>query len=106
MKAGGLNMSVLAEITMIPVGTGSTSISKIVANSIKVIQQHGLKYEVTSTGTNVEGDLDAILATVKDMEQVPFDDGANRVVLMLRLDDRRDKAISMEYAEQSIHEKL
>lgn len=99
-------MSVLAEITMIPVGTGSPSISRLVADSVKVIRQHGLKYDVTATGTNVEGDLDTILQTVKEMEQVPFNEGADRVVLMLRIDDRRDKPISLEYEEQSANEKL
>ena len=99
-------MNVLAEIAMIPVGTGSASYSRMVADSIKVIQQHGLKYEVTATGTNVEGDLDTILQTVKDMEEVPFKEGADRVVLMLRIDDRRDKPISLEYEEQSAAEKM
>ena len=99
-------MNVLAEVSLIPVGTGSPSISRLVADSIKVIQQHGLKYKITATGTNIEGDLDAILATVKDMEEVPFAEGADRVVLMLRIDDRRDKPISLEYEERSASEKL
>ena len=99
-------MSVLAEIMIIPVGTGTASISRMVANSVKVIQQNGLKYEITATGTNVEGDLDTILKTVKAMEEVPFEEGADRVILMLRIDDRRDKAISLEYEAQSAREKL
>ena len=99
-------MSVLAEIMIIPVGTGTASISRMVADSVKVIQQHGLKYEITATGTNVEGDLDTILQTVKAMGEVPFKEGADRVVLMLRIDDRRDKAISLEYEAQSARDKL
>jgi uncharacterized protein (TIGR00106 family) len=99
-------MSVLAEIAMIPVGTGSTSISHMVADSIKIIQQSGLKYDVTATGTNVEGDLDTILQTVKKMEEVPFNEGADRVILLVRIDDRRDKPISLEYEEQSASDKL
>lgn len=99
-------MSVLAEVRMIPVGTGSPSISRMVADSIKVIQQSGLKYDVTATGTNIEGSLDEILQTVKKMEEVPFREGADRVVLMLTIDDRRDKPISLEYEEQSASDKL
>lgn len=98
-------MHVVAEIAMIPVGSG-TSMSQILADSIKVIQQHGLKYEVTSTGTNVEGDLDTILQTVREMDEVPFREGAERVVMLLRLDDRRDKSISLDYEEQSLQEKM
>jgi len=99
-------MSILAEIMIIPVGTGTASISRMVADSVKVIQQHGLKYEITATGTNVEGDLDTILKTVKAIEEVPFKEGADRVVLMLRIDDRRDKEISLEYEAQSARDKL
>lgn len=99
-------MSVLAEIMMVPVGTGSTSISRMVADGIKVIQQSGLKYDVTATGTNVEGDMDTILQTVKKMEEVPFSEGADRVVLLVKIDDRRDKSISLEYEEQSASDKL
>ena len=105
-KWKGGHMSILAEIMIIPVGTGTASISRMVADSVKVIQQHGLKYEITATGTNVEGDLDTILKTVKAIEEVPFKEGADRVVLMLRIDDRRDKEISLEYEARSARDKL
>jgi len=80
--------------------------SRMVADSIKVIEQHGLKYEVTPTGTNVEGELDSILATVREMDEVPFREGADRVVLLLRVDDRRDRPISLEYEQRSVEEKM
>ncbi len=99
-------MSVLAEIALYPVGTGSPSFSRMLADSVRVIEKYGLNYQVTSTGTNVEGDLDAILGAVREMDEVPFREGADRVVLVLRLDDRRDKSISMDYEEQSIKDKL
>ena len=99
-------MSVIAEIALFPVGTADTSMSQILADSVKVIEKHGLKYEITSTGANVEGDLNAILDTVREIDEVPFLEGANRVVLMLRLDDRRDKSITMSYEEKSLQDKL
>ncbi|HEY3417232.1 MAG TPA: MTH1187 family thiamine-binding protein [Armatimonadota bacterium] len=99
-------MSVIAEIALYPVGTGDASISQVLADSIKVLQNHHLKYEVTSTATNVEGDLDEILSAVREMDDIPFQEGAHRVILMLRVDDRRDKAVSMEYEESSVTEKL
>ncbi|HEX2951716.1 MAG TPA: MTH1187 family thiamine-binding protein [Armatimonadota bacterium] len=99
-------MAVLAEIAMVPVGTGSSSISQMIADSVKVFDKYGLKYNVTSTGTNVEGDMDTILHAVRDMDEIPFKEGANRVMLMVRFDDRRDKSISMDYEEKSLGEKL
>lgn len=106
IPTGGNHMSVVAEIALFPVGTGETSISQMLADSVKVIEKYGLKYEVTSTGTNVEGDLDAILNAVRDMDEVPFNEGAQRVVLLLRLDDRRDKPITMSYESESLQEKM
>ena len=99
-------MPVLAEIAMIPVGTGSAGFSQVLADSVKVMDKFNLKYEVTSTGTNVEGDMDTILSAVREMDEVPFREGADRVILMVRFDDRRDKSISLDYEEQSLGEKL
>lgn len=98
-------MPVIAEIAMFPLGTGA-SISQMLADSVKILEQRGLHYEVTSTGTNVEGDMDSILSAVREMDEVPFREGADRVVLMVRFDDRRDKSISMDYEEQSLDEKM
>lgn len=78
----------------------------MLADSVRVLKKHGLKYEVTSTGTNVEGEMESILQAVWEMDEVPFSEGADRVILLLRLDDCRDKPISLEYEEQSFIEKL
>ena len=99
-------MAVVAEIAMIPVGTGSTSISRMLADSVKVLDKFGLEYDVTSTGTNVQGDMDTIMKAVREMDEVPFREGAERVVLMVRFDDRRDKSISLDYEEESLAEKM
>ncbi len=99
-------MSVLAEIALIPVGTGSAGISQIIADSVKVLDKHHLKYDITATGTNVEGNLADILSAVQEMDEVPFQEGANRVILMVRLDDRRDKSINLDYEKWSLDEKL
>ncbi|HOF87313.1 MAG TPA: MTH1187 family thiamine-binding protein, partial [Armatimonadota bacterium] len=69
-------MAVVADIALIPVGTNSPSISRMLADSVKVLERFDLTYDVTSTGTNVEGDLDTILQAVKAMEEVPFQEGA------------------------------
>ncbi|HEY3378333.1 MAG TPA: MTH1187 family thiamine-binding protein [Armatimonadota bacterium] len=99
-------MAVIAEIALFPVGAGSASMSQVVADSLKVLDKYHLNYQVTSTGTNVEGDLDTIFHAIREMDEVPFQAGAERVVFTLRVDDRRDKAISMHYEEQSVQEKM
>lgn len=97
----------LAEITIIPLGTGSPSVSKYVARAVKVLQQEkDIKYEITSMGTIVEGDLDKILSVARKMHEETFGEGVARVATTVKIDDRRDKALSMEGKINSLTRKL
>ncbi|MEW6193103.1 MAG: MTH1187 family thiamine-binding protein [Bacillota bacterium] len=87
---------VVAEISVVPLGTGSASVSRYVADCIRVLQESGLKYEVTAMGTIVEGELDAVLAAARRMHAVPFDAGVKRVVTTIKIDERRDKELSIQ----------
>ncbi|MEW6573846.1 MAG: MTH1187 family thiamine-binding protein [Bacillota bacterium] len=97
---------VVAEISVVPVGTGSPSVSRYVADCIKVLGNSGLKYEVTAMGTIVEGELDAVLAAAKQMHEVPFNTGAERVVTTVKIDERRDKQLSMKGKVEAVDRHL
>ena len=45
----------VAEISVVPVGTASASISHYVARAFKIVKESGLKYELSSMATNLEG---------------------------------------------------
>jgi len=63
----------IAEISVVPLGTKTPSVSKYVARAVKILQQEkDVKYEVTAMGTIVEGDLDKILEVVRKMHEEPF----------------------------------
>ncbi|MHA1713153.1 MAG: MTH1187 family thiamine-binding protein, partial [Candidatus Ranarchaeia archaeon] len=47
----------IVEVAVIPMGTKTPSVSKYVAKALKVLERSNVKYEVTSTGTIIEGDL-------------------------------------------------
>lgn len=97
----------VAEITIIPSGTGTSSVSTYVAKVLKVLQQEeDVKYQVTSMGTIVEGDLDRILLLAKKMHEAAFDESVRRVATLLKIDDRRDKPLSMEGKLSSVMDKL
>lgn len=92
---------VLVEVHMVPIGTGSTSVSAYVAAAEKVLRAHPtLKHELHPMATTVEGDLDTILAVVRQMQEAMFAMGAQRVSTSLRIDDRRDKP------PRSMHDKV
>lgn len=97
----------IAEATIFPVGTGSTSLSSYVAACEKVLQNETkIKYQLTPMGTVIEGDLDVILEVIRKMHEVPFENGAKRVETYIKIDDRRDKKSTMSQKINSVKEKL
>jgi uncharacterized protein (TIGR00106 family) len=104
--SGGERMTI-AEISVVPLGTKTPSVSQYVARAIKVLQQEkGIKYELTAMGTIIEGDLDRILAVVRKMHEQVFGEGVARVVTTVKIDERRDKTQSMKQKLDSLKKKL
>ena len=87
---------VIAELKVLPFGTPSASLSKYVKGVLEVIKKSKLTYQVTPMATIVEGPLPRVLELVKEVHEVPFNMGVNRVVTSVVIDDRRDKVITME----------
>lgn len=63
-----------------------------------------LKHQLTPMSTIIEGDLDKIMDAVKKMHKVPFNEGVQRVVTTVTIDERTDKSLSMEAAVESVIE--
>ena len=80
----------LAELEMVPVGTRSASLSALLAQVAKAIDQSGLDYRVGPMGTVVEGDWDQIMNLAKTCHQTLLQ-SADRVMTSIRVDDRKDK---------------
>jgi len=97
----------IAEISVVPLGTKTPSVSKYVARAVRVLQQEkDVKYEATAMGTIVEADLDRILAVVRKMHEAAFGEGVARVVTTIKIDDRRDEARSMRDKLASLNREL
>jgi len=95
------------EISILPVGTRGPSVSRYVARAIGVLKRTpGIKYELTAMGTIVEGDLDVIMRLAREMHQSAFDPGARRVVTTIKIDDRRDKELTIEGKVTAVRKKL
>ena len=98
---------VVAEVTVVPLGTGSASLSAYVAAVENVLKKFPrLKSLLTPMSTILEGDMDDVLEAVKAMHEAPFRMGALRVSTTLRIDDRRDKEITMEGKLAAVKKKL
>ena len=80
----------LAELEIIPLGTNSASVSDLLVQVAKLVDQSGLDYRVGPMGTVVEGDWDQVMALAKRCHHAMLE-SAPRVMTTVRLDDRKDK---------------
>ncbi len=94
------------QIEILPLGTGTPSVSSYVAQAMKVVQESGLPHQLTPMATVVEGEVDELLDLARRIHEVPFEAGAQRVVTIITIDDRRDKPLSMQGKVRSVEEKL
>ena len=99
-------MPPLMEISVIPVGKEGASLGDTVVEVLKIAEKHGVQYELSPMSTTMEGNLDTLLQVARQMHEVCFGLGYPRVLTTIRLDDRRDKDITMQYKVQSVKEKL
>jgi uncharacterized protein (TIGR00106 family) len=96
----------IAEVSIVPIGTGSASVSDYVAGAVAELQLSGLSFQLTPMGTIIEGSLEDVLAVIRKMHETPFARGAQRVYTTIKLDDRRDRAVQMGEKVQSVRKKL
>ena len=96
----------VVELSIVPIGVESTSLSSYVAQAIKVLKTSSLEYELTAMGTIITGDLDEVMRVIRRMHESCFSAGAMRVLTQVRIDDRRDKKGSPEQKIQSVMGKL
>lgn len=98
---------VVAEIKILPLGTGKGGVSHLIAGCVSLLKNEpDITYQVTPMSTVVEGPLEKILILAAKMHEVPFLKGVDRVVTSINIDDRRDREITMEGKVQSVEEKL
>jgi len=96
----------ILEISVVPIGTGDTSLSTYVADCLRVLKKEKVRFELSSMGTNIEGDLKDLFKIALMMHQVPFKKGAKRVATTMKIDDRRDKKGTLEGKKKAVQRKL
>ncbi len=97
----------MIDISVVPVGTGSPSASAYVAGAVRLLKgEPGIRYELTAMNTIIEGELGHLLELAQKMHNTPFEAGAKRVVTTIRIDERRDKPLTMAGKLAAVKEKL
>lgn len=98
----------IVDITIIPVGTNEPSVSEYVADIHRVLEtyQDKVNYQLTPMSTIIEGELPILFEIIQALHEVPFSKGVQRVTTNIRIDDRRDKKITMAGKLSSVEAKL
>jgi len=96
----------IAEVSIVPIGTGNTSVSEFVADAVKVLKKSGLNYKLNPMGTIIEGEIKDVMDVITKMHETPFMKGSKRVYTTIKIDDRRDKSVKMEEKVQAVKEKI
>ncbi len=96
------------EISVVPIGTKNPSLSRYVAGAIEVLKNEpDIKYQLTSMGTIIEAkSIEKLLSVAGKMHSTLFSDEVKRVVTTIKLDERKDKELTMEGKVKSVEGKL
>ena len=83
---------IVAEFSIIPIGTSSTSLSKYIAIALKELQKNNIKFQITPMGTILEGDdLDDIFRAISIAHKALVRSGIKRIIIKIEVDDRLDR---------------
>ncbi len=90
----------IVDVTVIPIGTETPSVSAYVADIQKVLKTYeekgAIRFQLTPMNTIIEGELPVLFEVIQAMHEVPFSKGLVRVATNIRIDDRRDVKRNME----------
>ncbi|MCW3015313.1 MAG: family thiamine-binding protein [Solirubrobacterales bacterium] len=96
-----------ADLTIITLGRPDPSASAYIAEiQRRLAAQDRVHHVMHAMGTSLEGDTADILAVVAELHAVPFELGVPRVYTVLKLDERRDKAQTLEDKVTSVQRRL
>lgn len=95
----------LVELSVFPLDKGDSGLSQYVAESIKIIQESGLDYEIHAMGTLIEGPSEKVFEVIKKCHE-SMASKCRRVVTNVKIDDRQGAHGSIKRKVESVREKL
>jgi len=87
-------MKAIAEVQIIPIGAG-VSVRKEVMRAHEVLEESGLNLTLHANGSNLEGELGEVLATIQHAIETLHDEGVVRLSSHIKIGTRTDKVPSM-----------
>ena len=103
------NRTLHAEISIVPVGTSRTSISKEVAAAFDAIRKtKNIKTTVlTAMGTQIDAsNMKSILSAIEAAHRAVKSTGAKRIISTIRIAERLDASRTLQREVESVTKKL
>jgi uncharacterized protein (TIGR00106 family) len=98
---------ITAELEIVVLGTGNTSMSSHISEAVKALEKSGIKYQLTPMGTVIEvSSFDEALDAMRIAHDAVIRKGVKRVVTHLTIDDRRDAPKGMDEKIESVKSKI
>ena len=94
----------LVELAIIPVG-GDAHLSDELATALEVVHASGLPYQLTPSGTCIEGEWDEVMSTVRRCH-ARVREHSSHVVTMIKIEDDGDAHDKLRRNVTSIEEKV
>ncbi|MHC4370160.1 MAG: MTH1187 family thiamine-binding protein [Planctomycetota bacterium] len=94
----------IAQLSVYPIGE-DTSLSRFVKKGVAVIAESGYTYEIGGMATTIETpDLNALFELIKQVHEAHVEEGARRIIIDLKVDDRRDKTATIKSKKEAVTE--
>ena len=83
-------MKATAELQVVPLGS-DVSVRKEIKRVVAMLKGHAFIIETHASGTDIEGELEEILAAVRQIHETLHKEGSVRLISYLKLETRTDK---------------
>lgn len=94
----------LFELSIIPVG-GSTHLSGELAKALQLVDTSGLPYQLTPSGTCIEGEWDEVMALIRQCHE-RMRKTSSHVITMIKIEDDEGERHKLTRNVASVEEKV
>jgi len=94
------------DIAVIPLDSKDGSLSGFVAGLQELLARSGCSYRLHDMGTTVEGPAALLFGLAQKLHEYSFSKGGRRVYTVIKIDDRRDRAVRLGEKTASVKVKI
>lgn len=98
-------MKVIADICIVPIGVG-VSLSSYIAACGDILNREGLHCHLHAYGTNVEGEWELVMDSLRECHEKVHAMGAPRISTTIKLGTRSDRKQTMREKVESVQGRL